>query len=119
LSVALRFPATRQRTALRRTAHVTQQIGFPLQYNQYPLLRTLWNIRFMAQVLAHKVLPALVSPPLFLMIQDPAQSYSSVLAATERSRAMLAVLAAALVAALAWLVRAAAAHFAGAGAVAA
>lgn len=26
------------------------QIGFPLQYNQYPLLRALWNIRFMAQV---------------------------------------------------------------------
>lgn len=81
------------------------QIGFPLQYNQYPLLRALWNIRFMAQVLAHKLLPFLVSPPLFLMIQDPQQSYSSVLAATERSRRVLYVLAAALVAGIAWLLQ--------------
>jgi hypothetical protein len=32
-----------------------RQIGFPLQYNQYPLLRALWNIRFMAQVRGSKV----------------------------------------------------------------
>eukprot|EP00775_Hariotina_reticulata_P000352 gene352-585_t len=49
------------------------QIGYPLQYNQYPLLRALWNIRFLAQVAANKLLPFLISPPLFLMIQDPAQ----------------------------------------------
>lgn len=58
-----------------------------------------------AQVLAHKLLPFLVSPPLFLMIQDPQQSYSSVLAATERSRRVLYVLAAALVAGVAWLLQ--------------
>lgn len=81
------------------------QIGFPLQYNQYPLLRVLWSMRFLAQVLAHKLLPFLVSPPLFLMIQDPQQSYSSVLAATERSRQVLYVLAAALVAGAAWLLQ--------------
>jgi hypothetical protein len=81
------------------------QIGFPLQYNQYPLLRALWNIRFLAQVVAHKVLPFLISPPLFLMIQDPQQSYSSVLAATERSRRILYVLVAALVAGAAWLLQ--------------
>lgn len=81
------------------------QIGFPLQYNQYPLLRALWNIRFLAQVVAHKLLPFLISPPLFLMIQDPQQSYSSVLAATERSRRMLYVIAAALVAGVAWLLQ--------------
>lgn len=81
------------------------QIGFPLQYNQYPLLRALWNIRFLATVVANKVLPFLVSPPLFLMIQDPQQSYSSVLAATERSRRVLYVLAAALVAGIAWLLQ--------------
>lgn len=81
------------------------QIGFPLQYNQYPLLRALWNIRFLAQVVAHKVLPFLISPPLFLMIQDPQQSYSSVLAATERSRAILYALVAALVAGVGWLLQ--------------
>jgi hypothetical protein len=81
------------------------QIGFPLQYNQYPVLRVFWNLRFLAQVLAHKVLPFLVSPPLFLMIQDPQKSYSSVLAATEHSRRVLYVLAAALVAGVAWLLQ--------------
>lgn len=81
------------------------QIGFPLQYNQYPLLRALWNIRFLAQVVAHKLLPFLISPPLFLMIQDPQQSYSSVLAATERSRRVLYIIAAALVAGVAWLLQ--------------
>lgn len=81
------------------------QIGFPLQYNQYPFLRMLWNIRFLAQVLANKVLPFLVAPPLFLMIQDPQKSYSSVLAATEHSRRVLYVLAGALVAGLAWLLQ--------------
>jgi hypothetical protein len=86
-------------------AAAVPQIGFPLQYNQYPLLRALWNVRFLAQVLAHKLLPFLISPPLFLMIQDPSQSYSSVLAATERSRNVLYVLVAGLVAGLAWLLQ--------------
>jgi hypothetical protein len=92
-------------STLRSSAVAVLQIGFPLQYNQYPLLRALWNVRFLAQVLAHKLLPFLVSPPLFLMIQDPKQSYSSVLAATERSRQVLYVLAAALVAGVAWLLQ--------------
>lgn len=56
-------------------------------------------------MVVHKVLPFLVSPPLFLMIQDPAQSYSSILKATQRSRNVLYVLAAALAAGVAWLLR--------------
>eukprot|EP00882_Tetradesmus_deserticola_P005981 GHRQ01006298.1.p1 GENE.GHRQ01006298.1~~GHRQ01006298.1.p1 ORF type:complete len:342 (+),score=172.70 GHRQ01006298.1:94-1026(+) len=66
------------------------QTGYPLQYNQYPLLSVMWNLRFIAHALVHKLLPSLISPPLFLMIQDPAQRYSSVLQATERSKKVLA-----------------------------
>lgn len=80
------------------------QIGFPLQYNQYPILRFFWNIRFISQVLAHKLLPFLISPPLFIMIQDPNQSYSRILAATERSRKLVLLLGVALAAAVAWLI---------------
>ncbi|KAF8067186.1 Kmo [Scenedesmus sp. PABB004] len=79
------------------------QVGFPLQYNQFPVRRVLWNLGFLAQVVLHKVLPFLVSPPLFIMVQDPARSYSSVLAATQRSRAAAAALGAAALAALAAL----------------
>lgn len=68
-----------------------------MQYNQYPLLRAVWNMRFIAHALLHKLLPFLVSPPLFLMIQDPAHSYSNVLKATERSKTVLAGLGVLLV----------------------
>lgn len=81
------------------------QIGFPLQYNQYPIRRFFWNIGFIAQAIIHKVLPFLISPPLFLMIQDPKMSYSKILAATERSRQLVNVLGVLLAVAVAWLVR--------------
>lgn len=81
------------------------QIGFPLQYNQYPLRRVFWNIGFMAQAIIHKILPFLISPPLFLMIQDPKMSYSRILEATERSRKLVLVLGAVFAAAAAWLLR--------------
>jgi hypothetical protein len=81
------------------------QTGYPLQYNQYPLLRAVWNSRFIAHVLVHKLLPFLISPPLFLMIQDPSRPYSSVLRDTERSKKVLAGLGVLLVAAVAVLLQ--------------
>jgi hypothetical protein len=81
------------------------QTGYPLQYNQYPLLRAVWNICFIAHILVHKLLPSLISPPLLLMIQDPARPYSSVLEATERSKTVLAGIGVLLVAAVAVLLQ--------------
>jgi hypothetical protein len=83
----------------------TLQTGYPLQYNQYPLLRAVWNFRFIAHVLVHKLLPFMISPPLFLMIQDPSRRYSSVLQDNERSKKLLAGLGVLLVAAVAVLLQ--------------
>jgi hypothetical protein len=73
------------------------QVGYPLQYNQRPLLRTLWTAGFLAQMLLHKVAPWLVSAPLFILVQDPSMRYRDVLAATQRSRAVVSAIAAGLV----------------------
>lgn len=89
--------------ALSLPVRVLKQIGYPLQYNQRPLLRSLWMAGFLAHMVAHKLLPFLISAPLFILIQDPAQRYSAILAATQRSRAVLAGLGGMLVAGVAWL----------------
>lgn len=49
----------------------------------------------------HKLLPFLVPPPLFTMVQDPSFSYSKALQLTQQARSRIPVIVAVLVALLA------------------
>lgn len=80
------------------------QVGYPLQYKQYKLRERLFFVGFTLQLLLSKVLPWLVQPPIFMLVQDPARSYSDIWAGAQRTAAVLRVMAAAAVAGAAVLV---------------
>jgi hypothetical protein len=78
-------------------------VGYPLQYNQYPWRKQVWTVQFTLQLLLSKVLPFLITPPIFMRIQDGSKSYSRILKDAERTTKVLQGLGAAVVAALAWV----------------
>jgi hypothetical protein len=57
------------------------QIAFPWQYSNYsPITHTLlWAWRFLALAQLSKLLPGLFSPLVYMMLQDPGLSYSTIL----------------------------------------
>jgi hypothetical protein len=80
------------------------QVGYPLQYKQYKLRERLFFVGIIVQLLLSKVLPWLVEPPIAMLIQDPARSYSDIWAGAQRTAAVLRVVAAAAAAGVAVLV---------------
>jgi hypothetical protein len=76
------------------------QIGYPWQYMQSQLNQRLWTLQFLVLAAANRLLPALFSPPIFLMVQEPQLSYSTILARAQATTRRLAALVAAVVAVL-------------------
>ena len=54
------------------------QFGFPYQYKQSHLKEKLFYLNFGVRLLLSRVLPFLISPPAFLMVQNHKLSYSEV-----------------------------------------
>jgi hypothetical protein len=79
------------------------QIGYPWQYMQSQLNQQLWTLRFLLLMALNKVLPALFSPPIFLMVQQPELSYSTILSRAQATSRRLAALAGAVLVGLAAL----------------
>mmetsp|Transcript_38554 Transcript_38554/g.91396 ORF Transcript_38554/g.91396 Transcript_38554/m.91396 type:complete len:516 (-) Transcript_38554:37-1584(-) len=77
------------------------QIGYPWQYNQSKTFRkTLWGINVALRIVLSRLAPAVFSPPVVSAVSNPSLRYSEVLAAANRTTAVLCGLAAALLAAL-------------------
>ncbi len=79
---SLRLPDTK---ALIRL----MQVGYPWQYNQAPVRKKLWNINFLLRLSLSKILPFLITPPAFFMIQNHQLSYSEILNKAERTTRIL------------------------------
>ncbi|MGB3653343.1 MAG: NAD(P)/FAD-dependent oxidoreductase [Rivularia sp. (in: cyanobacteria)] len=79
---SLRLPDTK---ALIRL----MQVGYPWQYNQAPIRKKLWNLNFLLRLSLSKILPFLISPPAFFMIQNHQLSYSEILNKAERTTRIL------------------------------
>lgn len=75
-------------------------MGYPWQYNQAPLRKLLWTVQFAVTMALNKLVPALIAPPIFMMVQDPNLSYSHILHRAQGTGWWLAALAGAVVAAL-------------------
>lgn len=80
------------------------QVGYTLQYKQYKLRERFFFVGLILQLLLSKVLPWLVQPPIAMLVQDPARSYSDIWAGAERTAAVVRVMAAAAAAGVAVLV---------------
>lgn len=79
---SLRLPDTK---ALIRL----MQVGYPWQYNQAPIRKKLWNVNFLLRLSLSKVLPFLITPPAFFMIQNHQLSYQEILIKAERTTRIL------------------------------
>lgn len=79
---SLRLPDTK---ALIRL----MQIGYPWQYNQAPIRKTLWSINFLLRLSLSKILPFLFTPPVFFMIQNHQFSYDEILTKAEQTTRIL------------------------------
>ena len=75
---SLRLPDTK---ALIRL----MQVGYPWQYNQAPIRKKLWNINFLLRLSLSKILPFLITPPAFFLIQNHQLSYQEILTKVERT----------------------------------
>lgn len=81
---SLRLPDTK---ALIRL----MQVGYPWQYNQAPIRKKLWNVNFLLRLSLSKVLPFLITPPAFFMIQNHQLSYQEILTKAEGTTRILYV----------------------------
>ena len=79
------------------------QVGYPLQYNQYPWRRKVWTLQFTIQLVLSKVLPFLVTPPIFMRIQDGSKSYGKIWEDAQKTTKVLQGLAAVFVAVVGWV----------------
>ncbi len=68
------------------------QVGYPWQYNQAPIRKKLWNINFLLRLSLSKILPFLITPPAFFLIQNHQLSYSEILKKVERTTRILYVM---------------------------
>ncbi|MEH2117337.1 FAD-dependent oxidoreductase [Nostoc sp.] len=68
------------------------QISYPWQYNQDLLQKRLWSINFFMRLLLNRLFPFLFSPHSFLLIQNHELSYSEILAKSNRTTQVLAIL---------------------------
>ncbi|MEO0840094.1 MAG: NAD(P)/FAD-dependent oxidoreductase [Cyanobacteria bacterium J06643_5] len=68
------------------------QIGYPWQYNQAPIRKKLWNINFLLRLSLSKILPFLITPPAFFLIQNHQLSYQEILNKAERTTRILYVI---------------------------
>ena len=65
------------------------QVGYPWQYNQAPIRKKLWNINFLLRLSLSKILPFLITPPAFFLIQNHQLSYKEILMLVERTTRIL------------------------------
>ncbi|WP_414621869.1 FAD-dependent oxidoreductase [Calothrix sp. CCY 0018] len=65
------------------------QVGYPWQYNQAPIRQKLWNINFLVRLSLSKILPFLITPPAFFLIQNHQLSYQETLTKAERTTRIL------------------------------
>lgn len=65
------------------------QFAFPWQYNQAPLRTGLWSINFFLRLVLSRLLPYLLSPPAFLLIQNHQLSYQEILRKAQRTTQLL------------------------------
>ncbi|MGB6298920.1 MAG: NAD(P)/FAD-dependent oxidoreductase [Rivularia sp. (in: cyanobacteria)] len=79
---SLRLPDTK---ALIRL----MQVGYPWQYNQAPIRKKLWSINFLLRLSLSKVLPFLITPPAFFLIQNHQLSYREILTKADRTTRIL------------------------------
>ena len=68
------------------------QISYPWQYNQDLLQKRLWSLNFFLRLLLNRLFPFLFSPHSFLLIQNHELSYSEILAKSNRTTQVLAIL---------------------------
>ncbi|WP_298913069.1 NAD(P)/FAD-dependent oxidoreductase [uncultured Nostoc sp.] len=68
------------------------QISYPWQYNQDLLQKRLWSINFFMRLLLNRLFPFLFSPHSFLLIQNHELSYSEIIAKSNRTTQVLAIL---------------------------
>ncbi|MEH2466813.1 FAD-dependent oxidoreductase [Nostoc sp.] len=68
------------------------QISYPWQYNQNLLQKRLWSLNFFMRLLLNRLFPFLFNPHSFLLIQNHELSYSEILAKSNRTTQVLAIL---------------------------
>ncbi len=68
------------------------QISYPWQYNQDPFQKRLWSLNFFLRLLLNRLFPFLFFPHSFLLIQNHELSYSEILAKSNRTTQVLAIL---------------------------
>ncbi|MEH2245042.1 FAD-dependent oxidoreductase [Nostoc sp.] len=68
------------------------QISYPWQYNQDLLQKRLWSLNFFGRLLLNRLFPFLFNPHSFLLIQNHELSYSEILAKSNRTTQVLAIL---------------------------
>ncbi|MEH2251913.1 FAD-dependent oxidoreductase [Nostoc sp.] len=68
------------------------QISYPWQYNQDLLQKLLWSFNFFLRLLLNRLSPFLFNPHSFLLIQNHELSYSEILAKSNRTTQVLAIL---------------------------
>ncbi|MEH1892792.1 MAG: NAD(P)/FAD-dependent oxidoreductase [Nostoc sp.] len=68
------------------------QISYPWQYNQDLLQKRLWSLNFFMRLLLNRLFPLLFNPHSFLLIQNHELSYSEILAKSNRTTQVLAIL---------------------------
>jgi hypothetical protein len=73
------------------------QMGYPWQYSNHSgLPKALWMLRFAALSKLSQLLPWLLSPPVYEMVQDSRLSYGTILRRAKQTKRRLAALLAAL-----------------------
>lgn len=65
------------------------QFAYPYQYNQDPTAKKLWSINFILRLSLSKILPFLIAPPAFFMIQNHQLSYEEILNKTRTTTRIL------------------------------
>lgn len=71
-----RYPATEALIQIVRFA-------YPYQYNQDPIAKKFWSINFILRLSLSKILPFLIAPPAFFLIQNHQLSYEEILHKTQ------------------------------------
>jgi kynurenine 3-monooxygenase len=68
------------------------QISYPWQYNQDQLQKRLWSLNFFLRLLLNRLFPFLFNAHSFLLIQNHELSYSEILAKSNKTTQVLAIL---------------------------
>lgn len=68
------------------------QISYPWQYNQDPFQKRLWSLNLFLRLLLNRLFPFLFNPHSILLIQNHELSYSEILAKSNRTTQVLAIL---------------------------